>query len=280
MRKRYFYLVLFAMVFLLWACKDQNSEIDYNPNINTAVESVMAQIAFTDVFNLVFMAVKDTSLINSGFAEINGAQVYYHENPDPRIRFQYPGYSFLCPDDCRRSGEFTVDYDGPLSVQGSIGTISFDEYYFGYFKLEGTQEVGYEGLNQDQHETYTNVVSSGQILVADSINPYAYTWNAEQELVWILGSNTPHDYSDDFFTVTGLSSGTSSTGIEYEINISLPLANDFSCKWIPVGLQDISTPTLMVKSGQIDFLESDSCSNYLGFMFDGNPFYTKLEPIQ
>jgi hypothetical protein len=187
---------------------------------------------------------------------------------------------FLCPDDCRRSGGFTIIYDGPVNEQGSNGSISFNEYYFEDIKLEGAQSINYQGKNQEQQEAYTNTIVSGQLLAMDTIAPYLFTWNANQMLVWVLGATTPDDHSDDVFYVTGTSSGASSTGIPYEIVVSSPLSNDFSCKWIPIGLQDISTPTLLASSGQIDFIESDSCSNYLGFIFDGNPFYTKLEPIQ
>ena len=280
MKNRAFYYVLISLVVLFWACEDQNTEIDYNPNIDAGVESVTAQIAFTDVFNLVFMALKDTSLINSGYSEINGAQVFYKENPDPNIHFKYPDYTFVCPDDCRRSGEFIVEFDGPVNAEGSTGTISFDDYYFGFYSIEGVQEISYQGMNQDQLDTYANTINSGQLKYVDSITAISFAWNAQQELIWILGSGTPEDHADDVFTVTGTSSGTSSAGIAYEADISSALENDFSCKWIPVGLQIISTPTLLVSSGQIDYLQSDSCSNYLGFIFDGNSFYTKLDPFQ
>ncbi len=278
--KRNFNILTSLLLILLFSCKNENTEIDYNPNINISVESVWAQLAFNDVFNYVFIASSDTTLINTGYNVINGAQVYYTAVPDPHMRFRFPNYFFQCPDDCSRRGEFFAAFDGPIDEPGTTASITYQEYYFEFIRLNAAHQITHEGKNPEQKDSYNNQISNGGLLVMDTIQPWGYSWNCNQQLIWIEGESTPYDHSDDIFEITGTSYGTSSAAIDYEIEVSSALSHVLSCKWIPSGIQNISTPGLLVTSGQIDFLESDSCSDYVWFVFDGNPFYTKLVKIQ
>lgn len=273
-------LILFISLIILFSCKNDNKEIDYNPNINVSVETVWAQMAFTDVFNFVFTASKDTTLLNTGFNEINGAKVYYNASSSPQMKFKFANYFQLCPDHCIRRGEFNADFDGDFNDPGTMATITYEDYYFEYIRLNANHQITYEGKNQNQQEVYNNVITSGNLLVMDTISPWGYTWNGNQQLIWVDGADTPLEPEDDVLEVTGSSDGKASSGADYQVEVSSALANVFSCKWIPSGVQHISTPGLLVTSGQIDFLESDSCSNYVGFVFDGNPFYTTLKKVK
>ena len=59
--KRNFYILVSVLFIVLISCTNNNKEIDYNPNINVSVETVWGQLAFTDVFNYVFAASKDST---------------------------------------------------------------------------------------------------------------------------------------------------------------------------------------------------------------------------
>lgn len=278
--KRILHIVLVLIMAFVVSCENDNKEIDYNPNINVSVESIWGQMAFTDVFNYYFAATKDTALLNSGYSEFNGAQLYYTESPDPEIHIKFPGFFFNCPDNCNRRGDIYAKFNGPVNTPGVTATISFEEYYFEFINLNADQQITYEGKNLDQQDFYNSIISQGNLLVMDTIQPWGYSWNGTQQLTWVEGENTPGDYSDDVFSITGSSNGTSSQNIDFQTEISTALLNMFSCNWIPSGKQDIFTPGLLATSGQIDFVESDSCSNYVWFYFDGNPFYTTLKNVR
>jgi len=278
--KKIYYILIPALLLLIVSCSNDNKEIDYNPNINASVETVWAQLAFTDVFNYVFVATKDTALLNSGYNKINGAEVFYTEDPDPKIHFKFPYFFFNCPDSCNRRGDIYAAFDGPVNSPGVTANITYEEYYFEFIRLNASHQINYEGKNPEQKDSYNNQISNGGLLVMDTIQPWGYSWNCNQQLIWIEGESTPYDHADDLFEITGTSYGTSSAAIDYEIEVSSALSHVFSCKWIPSGIQNIYTPGLLVTSGQIDFRESDSCSNYVWFVFDGNPFYTKLKTVR
>jgi len=275
-----FYILVSVLFIILISCTNNNKEIDYNPNINVSVETVWGQLAFTDVFNYVFAASKDTGLLNTGYSEINGAEVYFTAAPAPHMKFKFGNYFQLCPDNCIRRGEFNAAFDGDFSDPGTKATITYKDYYFEYIRLNANHHISYEGKNQDQDDFFNNVISSGNLLVMDSVSPWGYSWNANQQLVWVDGMDTPLEPGDDVLVISGSSSGKASSGTDYQVEVSSALVNVFSCPWIPSGVQNISTPGLLVTSGQIDFHESDSCSNYVWFYFDGNPFFTTLERVR
>ena len=258
------------------ACQKNNESVDYNENINTAKDHIMTEDIFTEIFNMTFRTAVDTAFQNSGFMEYFGADIYYLETEN-KVKVDYPYWGVLCEDDLYRSGNYEISLSGYLLDSEVYAEVVFDTFAIQNNVVSGNYTITNTGLTAEGKIKFNVTLQNGNILVNDSV--LNISRQSDQTFVWTEGDDTPFDFTDDLFLISGESSGIASNGAEFQVSADDALYNYVSCYWISGGVQEIIFSSLESKTGIIDFISDDSCNTKFEFTIDGILFCDEMESI-
>jgi len=137
-----------------------------------------------------------------------------------------------CHDGRKRRGTIIVIYTGGnYGDSGSVHTITFDNFYQNDNKVTGSKTVtnmGHNALGQP----FFNVTIVGA-LTMDGGGTISVNWTRVR--TWTAGYDTPTDFTDDVYSITGSGTLVRANGMQVSINISVPLIVATSCHWIEAG---------------------------------------------
>ena len=250
MNLRFLYPILCFTLFL-FGCekKDKNTSDSLLDNdITTAADDNLMNGVFNDVENIADQAFSGT--IISFLPQYNDsdqkdvvheksscATITHDKNAVPKVlTIDFGNANCLCSDGKNRRGQIVVTYSGVYNESGSEHTITFNDYYVNDNKVLGSKTVLNNGLNTDDKLTFSVEVDA-QLVKANSTD--TITWVSSRIRVWEAGSSTL-SWLDDVYSLSGNSSGITSTGINYTANITTPLMIDLSCHWIKSGVVEIT----------------------------------------
>ncbi len=269
-------LILFAASALIFSCKKGSVETDYNPNIRVANNQVIAERAFSEVFNIFFMVVNDPELKQQGNDSIFGAYCTYAESPEISYRIDFSPYYGPCPDGKIRKGVITATLNQDFNETGAIATLLFSGYAVEHLELDSTMGIWNLGITAGPLQTYEVNVAYSTLTFVDSVSSKSYNWSSNKFFVHSEGNGTPFDFSDDVFDISGVATGRDVEGVYFQASIEEFLGNHLDCRWIRTGRTLLTTSGLPVASGYIDYIGQDSCTNIVKYTFNGNPFYDKF----
>ena len=98
-------------------------------------------------------------------------------------------------------------------------------------------------------------------------------WNSTHTREWVAGDDTPLDFADDVYSITGTANGTDANGRNYTANITTPVISKLTCKWFVSGKIEI-TPTN--KSSRVVDFGSGTCDNQATVTIGTNIFNIEL----
>ncbi len=265
-------IIIFAMI----SCKKGSIETNYNPSLNVANNQVIAERAYSQIFNIFFMVVSDSLLKQTGSNKIFGAECTCQDTNGIVYVIDYLPYYTSCPDGKVRKGVITATLDKNFSEEGAIATLSFSNYVVDDLKLDGDNTISYTGISTGL-QTYEHDIASATLTFYDTVSHGSYSWASSKVFTWTEGATTPGNYEDDVFEIAGSSSGSDLYGVEFATITDEDLGDYFSCRWIRTGRTYISTPGLDVQYGYIDYIGEDTCTNQVIYYFNGNPFYDQFD---
>lgn len=160
-----------------------------------------------------------------------------------------------------RSGKINVTLSDSLRKSGSVAVMTFDNYFVGGFKKEGT--ITWTNTSQGGIKSWTRVCTGGKITA-----PGGRYWlhSGSQTVIQTEGSATPFNLDDDVFTLTGSHTVTTSAGVSRTSEIILPLEKKVSCDNIDKGSIKTSGPN---HYAVIDFGDG-SCDRNATISIDGS----------
>jgi hypothetical protein len=135
-----------------------------------------------------------------------------------------------------RSGVIHITLSDSLRKSGSVAVMTFDNYYVGGYKKQGS--ITWTNTKQDTTNSWTRVC-------IDTItSPNGKTWmhNGTHAVVQISGNNTPKDIIDNVYLTTGSSTVTNSNGVTRTATILTPLEKKVACDNIDSGTVKIQGP--------------------------------------
>ncbi|OQX79841.1 MAG: hypothetical protein B6D61_02885 [Bacteroidetes bacterium 4484_249] len=167
-----------------------------------------------------------------------------------------------------RSGKIIVTYIGNYRTPGSAFNVAFDDYTVDGIVVSGSISYYTVSRNEQGNLTFTTQVINGKIEYPDG---YAIEYDASFTVEWTQGEATG-DIFDDVFEISGNSSGTSSTGVGYTTEITVPITLKTAC-WnqyifYPVkGIKVLipsheATRTIDFGNGECDKIVTLSVGNY------------------
>lgn len=269
------FLILFVLGMTAVSCKKGSIETNYNPVLNVANNQVIAERAYSQVFNIFFMVVSDSTLKNTGSNSVFGAECTYQDTNGIVYMIDYLDYYTSCPDDKVRKGVITATLDKDFSEEGATATLTFDKYVVDDLMLAGDNIITYLGYPQGI-KAFTHDIPSATLTLYDTVSSGNFSWSSSKNFNWVEGMSTPEYFDDDVFEITGTSNGVDLYNAAFSAVVNEPLGDYFDCRWIRGGQVSLSTPGLDVQNGYIIY-NPDSCTNLVEYYFNGNLFYDRFE---
>ena len=160
-----------------------------------------------------------------------------------------------------RSGKIYVTLSDSLRKPGSIAVMTFDNYYVGGFKKEGT--ITWTNTSQGGIKSWQRKCEGGKVTT-----PGGRYWlhSGTQNVTQTGGSDTPLNLLDDVISVTGSSTVTNSSGTTRTSEITAALEKKVICENIDKGAIKIQGPS---HYAVIDFGDG-ACDRIATISIDGS----------
>ena len=175
------------------------------------------------------------------------------------------GTSCLCNDNKIRSGKIIISSTGRYRNEGSVITITPENYFVNGNQILGSRIVTNTGNNLLGQPTFS-VLVNGTIILAN--NEGTITWNATRTRTWIQGYNTLV-FVDDMYSITGGSSGSKVNGQTWTSLITSPLVHKRICHQIVSGIIQVTPSNKPIRT--LDFGQG-VCDNTLTVLINGNTY--------
>lgn len=219
--------------------KDKEEERD--SDTTSAVEYAIGENAFNDVANIADEAYDgslDSYRTSSGSGTLSTcATISFDSLTAPKsLTVDFGTADCLCSDGNYRRGKIIVTWTGPYRDSGSVRTITFDNYYVNYNKIQGTKTVTNNGTNVSGHPVYS--VSVNGSIVWDSSyfgGGGTSTYTSSRTREWISGYNTLN-WLDDVYLISGTASGTTRLGNAYTMSTSEALKKEIGFRHFTDGV--------------------------------------------
>lgn len=267
MKKRVFYLVSFllaAVISFTISC-DEDDDDNKDENQEVAMQSSTQQAMAAD--NMFTDAFVSTSSNDVGMSGMKSTEDYPDNcatiDINPLLPLsQYPktltidfGTTQDCqsPDGFYRAGKIITTFSGPRTDANVTITTTFENYQVDTVEISGTITTT-TSINGDGNLQYSYNVIDGEVTTPSGTISHAAT----KTIIWSAGMNTLLDPTDDEFTFSGSSSGTTIDGKTYTTNTSTSLAFKSSCLETVSGVIDIVFTGL--PAAELDFGDG-TCDN-------------------
>lgn len=246
MKTKVLLIIVSTGIMIISSCKKDQSLLEQN-SVNLADDDAVTEAVFEDVFNSVDNAT--ISLDNSMKSGDTKSTLLSSQDSCPAVTVEHPS-SGIWPKvinidfgtgctgfyDNTRSGKIIIEVTGPRREQGSVRTVSFDNYYFNGVKVEGVKVFKNLGLNANQNYVISVKLTGGKLTLPDD-KTVEREFTHERE--WISGFSTNNIWDDECL-VTGTASGKNADGIAYANTIINPLYWKRVCAFIVSGTVQIA----------------------------------------
>ncbi len=253
-----------ALVLLAACRKDKDEDKDLDLDYTSASDNARAEDAFSDMLTEVDKAVDANGL--RGTDDECAPTVSFDTLANPHtITVDFGPVNCTANNGRERRGRILVSYTGRYRDEGTVITITPDNYYVNDHHVQGTKTVTNLGLNNEGHLHYSIVVN-GSVTAPDG--SWTATHQANRTRTWIQGEGTLNIF-DDVYLITGNGSGVNRNGNAYTVDITNALRVQVGCPYITAGTV-VVTPENK-PSRIIDFGNGD-CDGDLTATVNGHTF--------
>jgi hypothetical protein len=229
-------LLLVGSLALVVACKKENTIV--NEDSATASSAISTSANDDNLADAVFMDLKEVTDQTRLETTLRGIDTTKY----PCAKITYSVDSLLntltatidfgpknckCYDGKNRRGKIQVKITRNMNIIGSSIVYTAVDYYVNDNGVSGTKTLTIEDAN-----SFRIVVENGKVTKA---NGGIITWNTDRKLTMTAGNDTPLDFTDDVFEVSGSSSGINAAGNAYKFTTLTPLVKARACQWITAG---------------------------------------------
>ncbi len=213
-------ICLLVLMLGMGACKKKNDteDLDNDTQVSqnhSAIESDLDQVT-SQVDNLA----------NNNNLKKAGPMVTIDSISTPRKMTIDYGTSTLCDDGKTRSGKIFVSWTGKFKEQGTIKTITFENFIQNGNAMDNSsiKTIENKGRNS-QSKMFWVINASVKITLA---NGSLIEWTSNRTRTWVAGEET-QSWTDDKYEITGSTTGVNRKGINYVCTITKALTVDLSC---------------------------------------------------
>lgn len=145
-------------------------------------------------------------------------------------------------DDCAgndghvRKGILHISYTGRYRTEGTVITVTPENFSIDGYSINGSKTLVNEGLNNAGQPFFTVTVEA-QITAPNG--EWTASWSGDRIRTWTDGYNTPINIWDDVYHINGSGQGVNRNGVSYEMNIEEDLVAKVGCAWLVQGVISI-----------------------------------------
>jgi hypothetical protein len=272
-KKHKFLFYLIGITIIISSCGKENEQIDYNVGVLASQEYVQSQQMMNLLLNTYFKSISDSLLIVNHHSEIDCADVSYFETPEEKIVINYPDWGFNGNCEHDRQGTIIAKPDPGFYDSLAVINFTFDQFLYDDDSVYvNGMTITNLGRLDGIHYTFKIQAGSVQLIFADTSG--AIEFNMDQKFVLYKDPSTIFHSPEDYFEITGILNGTTSTGESFNANLSEQeyILNTFSCIWAKLGPAILSFESVTYEAF-ILFPGADTCLNKYAVGIDGNPFF-------
>ena len=229
-------LLLVGSFAVLVACKKENTIVNEDPA--TASSAISTSANDDNLADAVFMDLKEVTDQTGLEATLKGIDSTKYPcakittSVDTLLKtltatIDFGSENCLCKDGKNRRGKIQVKITGNKNLVGSNVVYTVVDYFVNDNGVSGTKTL----TVIDDH-SFRIVVVNGKITKADG---GVITWNTDRTRSMTAGKDTPLDFTDDVFEVSGITSGINAAGNAYKFTTLTPLVKAIGCQWIKSG---------------------------------------------
>ncbi len=225
----------------LTSCRKESAPSPANQDYTMALDNSRAELYFNDALKQSDVAFKDGDVPCAVSVTID-LQAQPHT-----MLIDFGTENCIGADGLSRRGRLLVTFTGAYGEEGTVITITPQEYHVNDHFVQGSKTVTNAGENA-QGQSYFTVVVNGTVTAPDG--SWTSTHNYQRTRTWIEGEGTLNPF-DDVYLISGGGNGISRNGLAFTIQITTPLRVEIGCPWIVSGTQEIVPQGLPVRV--IDF---------------------------
>ncbi len=271
-------LIFLAFGLLFTACKDNNTYISYNREIDATNDYVTGQQTIVLLLNTYFKSISDSLLLADGQNTIDGANVSYNGGADDTLFIRYPSWGTDDGYGHWRAGVIKV-----TTKQGFFTTAANYRFIFSGFTYDkdtlrvDSMFMQYLGRT-DGNDLFSVVADTVYQIFIDSSGIHSFSM--EQSFLRIKDGTSVYHTPFDRFEIDGKIEGTSRDGVRYTSVVAGDqlLLSQLDCPFLKQGFVSISYNEVFYEA-MVYFSDTDTCANQYVAEIDGNPFphpiYTK-----
>ncbi len=163
--------------------------------------------------------------------------------------------------DNTRSGKIIIEITGPRREEGSVKTVTFDNYYFNGIRVEGTHRVENMGYNTNLNLVFSVSLMNGKLTLPDG-KTMEHSFQHQRE--WMAGMQTGNIWDDEFL-VTGSGSGKTVNGVAYTNTIMTALKWERACRFavsgsVSVNVEGSDPVVIDYGNGDCDAVATAACN--------------------
>ncbi len=132
-----------------------------------------------------------------------------------------------CNDTKKRRGKINIEYVGKVGLEGSEAIYEPENYFINGYGVSGKKTI-----KIIEKFTHSIQVENGKVTKPDGSS---ITWISNRIRKMVSGYDTPLNFLDDSYEISGNSSGENSEGKSYSFMTESPLVKSIGCQWIKSG---------------------------------------------
>lgn len=135
-----------------------------------------------------------------------------------------------------RSGQLLIELTGDMLSEGSVRTVTFQDFMVNDLSIEGSRTTTNLGNTEEGHPYFSRVVD-----VSYTNGENTFTRYNEFTVTWLSGYDTP-ECGDNVFQIEGSGSCVRPNGATVNRSILEPLILDQVCGYITQGVVSVDAP--------------------------------------
>ncbi|MBN1252297.1 MAG: hypothetical protein JXR51_08810 [Bacteroidales bacterium] len=134
-----------------------------------------------------------------------------------------------------KTGMVHINLTDCWRIEGSLRTITFENFYVENVLVEGVKTIENIGLNESNNMTWLRKMTDGKLTYEDSTSS---TWESTRYSEMIEGTDT-WAFADDVYLVTGFGNGVDKDNNNFSVEITTALKYIFGCRFPVSGVLEI-----------------------------------------
>jgi len=227
--------LLLSGAMLFHSCE---KEVEINPEIlETVQEEAVATTIFDDVFAQIEMGENSAFGLKSGDGETTSSCPAVTVDPvgpnfPKTITIDFGEIGCEGPEGNVRTGKIIIFISGRHRTDGSVKSVSFENFTVNGFKVEGTKTITNMGRRDNGNIYWKIQVEGAQITSPEGLT---FQWESVREREWVTGENPPLPFINHVYEITGNTNGVNRFQKEFSVTVQTPLVVKMNCRFIVQG---------------------------------------------